>query len=41
MLQSSNVIKLVRKEAHERDNGSQKGQKELGEGKIDSKTRRR
>lgn len=40
-LMVSNAIKLVRKDAHQRDGRVQKEQKELREGKIDSKTRRR
>ena len=40
-LKSSNVIKLVRKGAHQRESGAQKGQKELRGGKIDNKTGRR
>lgn len=37
----SNVIKLVRKEACQRENEFQKEKKELSERKIDSKTGRR
>lgn len=40
-LDGANVIKLVRKDARQRARGHKKEQKELGEGKIDSKSRRR
>ena len=40
-ISSSNVIKLVRKDAHQRDGRVQKEQKELSEGKIGNETRRR
>lgn len=36
-----NAIKLVRKDAHQRDGRVQKEQKELREGKIGNETRRR
>lgn len=40
-LNLSNVIKLVHKEAYQRDSRAQKEPRELSEGKMDSKTRRR